>query len=56
MEILVENFDEVMNGFEVKQVVVRDINTNAKVEASISPINDLKVAEFNKVCVLCITD
>ena len=45
-----------MDGFEIKQIVVRDVNTDAKVEPGIPPINDLVISELHKVGVFGITN
>ena len=46
MEVFIEHFDEVVYGFEIHQVVVVDVDANAKVEASIAAIDDLEVAKL----------
>ena len=45
-----------MDSFQVKQVVVGHINTNAEIEAGVSPIYDLEISELNKICVLGIAN
>jgi hypothetical protein len=56
VEKLVENFDEIVDGFEVGQIIVANIHANAEIKSSITPINDFETAEFDKVGVLGITD
>jgi len=56
MEVFVQNLYKIMDSFQVKQVVVGHINTNAEIEASVSPIYDLEISEFNKICVLGIAN
>lgn len=46
MEIFIEYFDEIVYGFQISQVVVTDIDTNAKIQSSISSVNDLEIAEL----------
>jgi hypothetical protein len=43
-------------GLKIKEVIVRDIDTDAEVKAGISPVDDLKVAKLYKVCVLGISN
>lgn len=46
MEVLVQHFDEVMNGFQITEIVIVDIDTNAEIESSVTTINDLKVPKL----------
>ena len=46
MEVFIKNFNEVMNGFEIYQIVVIDVDTDAEVEPRISSIHYLKIAEL----------
>ncbi len=46
MEIFIQYFNKVVNSFQVAQIIVIDINTNAKVEACIPPVNDLEISEL----------
>lgn len=55
MEVFIEDFNKVMNGFKIEQIVVTNINANTKVKSSVSSINYLEVPKFDKVSVLCIT-
>jgi len=56
MEVFIQDFDKVVNGFQVSQVVVIDINTNAEVESSVSSIDNLEVSKLNKVGMLGISN
>ena len=55
MEVLIKNLNKVVNSLEVVKIVVIDINTNTKVESSISSIHNLEISELNKICVFCIS-
>lgn len=46
MEIFVEHFDEVMNGFQIGQIIVGDVDTNAEIQAGISAIYYLEITEL----------
>ena len=48
--------DEVVDGLEIKEVVVRDVDADAEVEPGVAPIDDLVVAELHKVGVLGISN
>ena len=56
MEVLVEDLDEIVDGLQVKKVVVSYVDTYAKVEARVSAVDDLVVAELHKVRVLGVSD
>ena len=56
MEVLVEHLDKVVDGLEVVEVVVADVDTDAEVEPGISAVDDLEVAELHKVGVLSVAD
>ena len=47
-EILVENFDEIVNGFEISEIIIPYIHTDTKVEPSITPINNFIIAELKE--------
>lgn len=47
MEVLIENFNKVVNGFQVDEVVVGNINTDAKIEASVTTVDNLEVTELH---------
>lgn len=48
MEVFVEHFDKVVNGFEIAQVVIIHVHTDAEIQASIAAINDFEVAELER--------
>ena len=48
--------DKVVNGLKVEKIIVRYVDTNAKVEASVSPVNDLEASKFDEICVLGISN
>lgn len=50
------DLDEVVNGFEVEEVVVGDVDANAEVEARVASVDDLVVAELHEVGVLGIAN
>ena len=56
VEVFVEDLDKVVNGFEVEEVVVRDVDADAEVEAGVTSIDDFVVPKLNEVCVLGITN
>ena len=47
MKIFVENFNKVVNGFEVRKVVVGDVNTDAEVEASVATVDYLEIPKLH---------
>ena len=47
---------EIVNGLEVEEVVVRDVDADAEVEAGVTSIDDFVVPKLNEVCVLGITN
>lgn len=46
MEVFVQHFHEIVNGFEITQVVIVDVYTDAEIQASVAAINDFEVAEL----------
>lgn len=46
MEILVENFNEIVYGFQVVQVIIADVNAYTEIEARVSSIYDFEVTEL----------
>ncbi len=56
VEVFVEDLDEVVDGLQVEQVVVRHVYADAKVEAGVPPIDDLVVSELDEIRVLGIAD
>ena len=55
MEVFVENFHKIVNCFKIVEVVVTHIHTDAKVEASISSIDNFEISELDKVCMFGIS-
>jgi len=56
VEILVEDLDEVVDGLQIRQVVVTHIHADAEVETSVAAVDDLEVAELDEVGVLGVAD
>jgi hypothetical protein len=46
VKVFVQHFHEIVNGFEITQVVIVHVHTDAEIEASIAAINDFEVAEL----------
>lgn len=46
VKVFVEHFDEVVNGFQVVQVVVADVNADAEVKAGVTAVDDFEIAEL----------
>lgn len=46
MEIFVEHFDKVVDGFQVAKIVVVDVDAYAKVETRIATIDNFEVTEL----------
>jgi hypothetical protein len=46
VHLLVENFDEVVYGLEIREIIVVDVDANAKVEASITTIDDFEITKL----------
>lgn len=46
VEVFVENLHEVVNGFEITQVVIVHVDADAEVETSIATINNFEIAEL----------
>ena len=53
VEVFVQDFDEVVNRLQIRQVVVSYVNTDAKVEASITSVDDLEISELQMGLVGC---
>ena len=49
MEVFVENFDEVVNRFQIRQVVVGYVDTDTEVETGVATVNDLEVPKLQQV-------
>ena len=56
VEILVEDFDEVVNRLQIHEIVVAHVDADAKVESGVSPINDLEIAKLDEVGVFGVSD
>jgi len=56
VEVFVQYFDEIMNCFQVHQIVILDVDAYAKVEPRVPPVHDLEVSELHEVGVFCISD
>jgi len=54
VKIFVENFNKVVDGLQVVQVVIVDIHADAEVKTGIATIDNLEVSKFDKVGVLSI--
>lgn len=48
VKVFVENFDEIVNRFEITQVVIIHVHTDAEIEASISAVYDFEVSELKE--------
>ena len=46
MEVFVKDLNKVVNGFQVAQVVVVDIDADAEVQTCVPAVHDLEVAEL----------
>lgn len=46
VEVLIQNLDEVVYSFQVGQIVITDVDTDAKIQASIPTVYDLEIAEL----------
>jgi len=56
VEILVENFDEIVDGFQMSEIVVSNVGAQAKIKPRVASIDDLEVAEFDEVGVFGVSD
>lgn len=72
VEVLVQDLHKVVDRFQIRQIVVTHVHTDAKIEASIPSIHDFEISELectmlvpvtghrnahlNKIGVLCIAD
>ena len=48
MKVLIEYFNKIVDCFQIAQVVVVDVNTDAEVQASIPAVNDLEVTKLER--------
>jgi hypothetical protein len=51
---LQSNLNEIVNSFEVEEVVVRNVDADAEVESGVTAIDYFVIPELDKVGVLCI--
>ena len=51
MKVFVEDLNKVVNGLKIIEVIVIHVDTDAEVEPSVAPVDNLKVPELHKVCV-----
>ena len=56
MEILIKYFNEIVDCFQVRKVIVRYVDTNAEIKTSIPAVNYFKVSKFNKISMLGISN
>ena len=52
VKIFVENFNKVVDGLQVVEIVIVDINADAEVEAGIATVDNLEVSKLDKVRML----
>ena len=45
---LVENLDKIMNGFQISEIIIVDIDADAEVKASVTAVNDLEITELER--------
>jgi len=55
LEILIQHLYEVVNGFEIEEVVVRDVDADAEVETRVTSVNYLEVPKLDEIRVLGVT-
>jgi len=48
VEVFIENFDKVVNGLEVRQIVVSYVNTDTEVETGVATVNNLEVSKLHR--------
>jgi hypothetical protein len=46
VKIFIEDFDKIVNSFQICKIVVSNVNTNAEVETGISSIDNLEVPKL----------
>jgi hypothetical protein len=46
MEVLVQYFYKVVDGFQIAEVIVINIHANAEVETSVSPVHDFEIPKL----------
>ena len=47
---------EIVDGFQVEEVVVWDVDAYAEVESGVPSVDDFEVAELDEVCVFGVPD
>ena len=47
---------EIVDGFQVEEVVVRHVDAYAEVESGVPSVDDFEVAELDEVCVFGVPD
>ena len=55
VKVLVEDLNKVVNGLEIIEVIVIHVDTDAEVQSSVAPVDNLKVPELHKVCMFGIS-
>jgi hypothetical protein len=55
VKILIKDLNKVVDGLQVVEIVVINIHTDAEVETSIAPVDNLEVSKLHKVRVFRIT-
>jgi len=48
VEVFVEHFDKVVNGFEVRQVVVGYVDTDTEVEPGVAAVDYFEVSKLHR--------
>jgi len=46
VEIFVENFNKVMNGFKVREVVVSNVDTDTEVKSGVATVDYLEIPKL----------
>ena len=55
VKVLVEDLNKVVNGLKIIEVIVIHVDTDAEVQPSVAPVDNLKVPELHKVCMFGIS-
>lgn len=48
MEVFVQDLDEIMDCFQIAQVVIVNVHTNAEIEAGVASVDNFEVAELER--------
>ena len=48
MEIFIQDFNKIVYGFEIVEVIIHDIDTNTKIQSCISTVHNFKVSELKE--------